>query len=70
MVQAFESIDSKAAGCLDCQMKVVATVAVDVATVGELVVALAALTDKTVRQGRDEFDLRCQLAGRYDFERC
>lgn len=29
-----------------------ATVAVGVATVGELVVALAALTDKTVQRGR------------------
>ena len=47
-----------------------ATVAVGVATVGELVVALAALTDKTVRQGQDGFDLRCQLAGRCGFERC
>ena len=47
-----------------------ATVAVGVATVGELVVALAALTDKTVQQGRDGFDLRCQLAGRCGFERC
>ena len=47
-----------------------ATVAVDVATVDERDVALAALTDKTVQQGRDEFDLRCQLAERYDFERC
>ncbi len=47
-----------------------ATVAVGGATVDELVVAPAALTDRTVRQGRDEFDLRCQLAGRYDFERC
>ena len=44
-------------------------VAVGVATVGELVVALAALTDRTV-QRRDGFDLRCQLAERYGFERC
>lgn len=70
VVQAFESIDSKAARCLDCQMEVVATVAVGVATVGELVVALAALTDKTVQQGRDGFDLRCQLTERCGFERC
>jgi len=48
----------------------VATVAVGVATVDELDVALAALTDRTVQQGRDEFDLRCQLAGRCGFERC
>ncbi len=46
-----------------------AMVAVGVATVDELVDALAALTDRTVRQDPDEFDLRCQLAGRYDFER-
>ena len=51
-------------------MKVVAMVAVGVATVGELAVALAALTDRTVQQGRDEFDLRCQLAERCGFERC
>ena len=51
-------------------MKVVAMVAVGVATVGELVVALAALTDKTVQQGRDGFDLRCQLTERCGFERC
>ena len=70
VVQAFEAIDSKAVRCLDYQMKVVAMVAVGVATVDELVVALAALTDRTVQQGRDEFDLRCQLAERYGFERC
>lgn len=70
VVQAFESIDSKAARCLDCRMEVVATVAVGVATVGELVVALAALTDRTVQQGRDGFDLRCQLTERCGFERC
>ena len=70
MVQAFESIDSKAAKCLDCRMEVVAMVAVGEATVGELAVALAALTDRTVQQGRGEFDLRCQLAERYGFERC
>ena len=70
VVQAFEAIDSKAARCLDYRMKVVAMVAVDVATVDELVVALAALTDRTVQQGRGEFDLRCQLAGRCGFERC
>ena len=70
VVQAFEAIDSKAAKCLDYQMKVVAMVAVGEATVGELAVALAALTDRTVQQGRGEFDLRCQLAERYDFERC
>ena len=70
VVQAFEAIDAKAAGCLDYRMEVVATVAVGVATVDELDVALAALTDKTVQQGRDGFDLRCQLAERYDFERC
>ncbi len=46
-----------------------AVVAVGVAIVDELVVALAALTDRTVRQDRDGFHLRCQLAGRYDFER-
>ena len=70
VVQAFESIDSKAARCLDYRMKVVAMVAVGVATVDELVVALAALTDRTVQQGRDGFDLRCQLAERCGFERC
>ena len=70
VVQAFEAIDSKAARCLDYRMKVAAMVAVGVATVGELVVALAALTDRTVQQGRDEFDLRCQLAERCGFERC
>ena len=70
VVQAFEAIGSEAARCLDFRMEVVATVAVGVATVDELDVALAALTDKTVQQGRDEFDLRCQLAERYDFERC
>ncbi len=68
--QTFEAIDLKAAGCLDYRMKVVAMVAVGVATVDELVVAPAALTDRTVQQGRDEFDLRCQLAERYGFERC
>ncbi len=60
VVQAFEAIGLKAARCLDYRMKVVATVAVGVAAVDELVVAPAALTDKTVRQGRDGFDLRCQ----------
>ncbi len=70
VVQAFGAIDSKAAGCLDYRMKVVAVVAVGVATVDELVVALAALTDRTVQQGRGEFDLRCQLTERYGFERC
>ena len=70
VVQAFEAIDSKAARCLDYRMKVVATVAVGVATVDELAVALAALTDRTVQQGRDGFDLRCQLAERCGFERC
>ena len=70
VVQAFEVIGSEAARCLDYRMEVVATVAVDVATVDELDVALAALTDKTVQQGRDEFDLRCQLAERCGFERC
>ena len=47
-----------------------ATVAVGVATVDELEVALAALTDKTVQQGRDGFDLKCQLAERCGFGRC
>ena len=70
VVQAFEAIDSKAARCLDYLMKVVAMVAVGVATVGELVVALAALTDRTVQQGQDGYDLRCQLAERCGFERC
>ena len=70
VVQAFEAIGSKAARCLDYRMKVAATVVVGVATVGELVVALAALTDRTVQQGRDEYDLRCQLAERCGFERC
>ena len=68
VVQAFEAIDSKAARCLDYRMKVVAMVAVDVATVDERDVALAALTDKTVQ--RDGFDLRCQLAERCGFGRC
>ncbi len=53
VVQTFEAIDLKAAECLDYRMKVVAMVAVGVATVDELVVALAALTDRTVQQGRD-----------------
>ena len=70
VVQAFEAIDLKAARCLDYWMKVVAMVAVGVATVGELAVALAALTDRTVQRGWDEFDLRCQLAERCGFERC
>lgn len=70
VVQAFEAIGSKAAKCLDYQVEVVAMVAVGVATVDELDVALAALTDKTVQQGRDGFDLRCQSAERYGFERC
>ena len=69
VVQAFEAIGSEAARCLDCRMEVVATVAVGVATVDELVVALAALTDKTVQQCRDGFNLRCQLAERCGFER-
>jgi len=69
VVQAFEAIGSKAAKCLDYRVEVVAMVAVGVATVDELDVALAALTDKTVQQGRDGFDLRCQLAGRCGFER-
>ncbi len=60
VVQAFEAIGSKAARCLDYRMKVAATVAVGVATADELVVVLAALTDRTVQQGRDGFDLRCQ----------
>ena len=70
VVQAIDAIGLKAARCLDYRMKVVAMVAVGVATVGELVVAPAALTDRTVQQGRDGFDLRCQLAGRYGCERC
>ncbi len=70
VVQTFEAIDLKAGTCLDYRMKVVAMVAVGVATVDELVVALAALTDRTVQRGRDGFDLRCQSAERYDFERC
>ena len=70
VAQAFETIDSEAARCLDYRMKVAAMVAVGVATVDELVVALAALTDRTVQQGRGGFDLRCQLAERCGFERC
>ena len=70
VVQAFEAIGSKAAKCLDYRMEVVATVAVGVATVDELGVALAASTDRTVQQGRGGFDLRCQSAERYGFERC
>ena len=70
VVQAFEAIDSKAARCLDYRMKVVAMIAVGVATVVELDVAPAALTDRTVQQGRDEYDLRCQLAEHCGFERC
>ena len=70
VVQAFDTIGLEAARCLDYRMEVVATVAVGVATVDELDVALAALTDKTVQQGRDGFDLRCQLAERCGFERC
>ncbi len=70
VVQAFDVNGLKAAGCLDYRMKVVAAVAVGVATVDELVVAPAALTDRTVQQGRDGFDLRCQLAERCGFERC
>jgi len=70
VVQAFEAIGSEAARCLDYRMEVVATVAVGVATVDELDVALAALTDRTVQQDRDGFDLRCQLAERCGFERC
>ncbi len=49
VVQAFEANGLKAADCLDYWVEVVAMVAVGVATVGELVVAPAALTDKTVR---------------------
>ncbi len=48
VVQASEAIGSKAAKCPDCRMKIAAMVAVGVATVVERVVALAALTDKTV----------------------
>ncbi len=48
VVQAFEANSLKVAGCLDYRMKVVAMVADGVATVDELVVALAALTDRTV----------------------
>ncbi len=70
VVQAFDANGVKAAGCLDYRMKVVAMVAVGVATVVECVVAPAALTDRTVQQDRDEFNLRCQLAERYGFERC
>jgi len=70
VVQAFEAVGSKAARCLDFRMEVVATVAVGVATVDELDVALAALADKTVQQGRDGFDLKCQLAERCGFGRC
>ena len=58
VVHALESFDSKAARCLDCRMEVVATVAVGVATVGELVVAPAVLTDRTAQQDRDGFVLR------------
>ena len=70
VVQAFEAIGLKAAECLDYRVKVVAMVAVGVATVEEHDVALAVLTDRTVQQGRDGFDLRCQLTERCGFERC
>ncbi len=69
VVQAFEANGLKAAGCLDYWVEIVAMVAVGVATVDELVVAPAALTDRTVQQGRDGFDLRCQSAERCGFER-
>jgi hypothetical protein len=69
VVQTFEAIGLRAAECLECWVEAVAKVANGVATVGELDVALAALTDRTVRQDRGEFVLRCQLAERYDFER-
>jgi len=70
VVQAFEAIGAKAAECLDYRVEVVAMVAVGVATVDEHDVALAVLTDRTVQQGRDGFDLRCQLTERCGFERC
>ena len=69
VVQLAEGIDFKAVKCLDCQTKVVTFVAVGVATAGERVVALAALTDKTVQQDQGGFVLRCLLAKRYDSER-
>jgi hypothetical protein len=51
-------------------MELKAWVAVGVATVDECVVALAALSDKTVRQDWGEFVLKCLLAECYDSERC
>ncbi len=51
-------------------MEVVAFVVAVVTTVDVLVVALAALTDRTVRQDRGESVLRCLLAERCGFERC
>ncbi len=60
----------EAAMCLECQMKVATFVAVVVTTVGECVVVPAALTDRTARQDRDEFVLRCLLVKRYDSEQC
>ena len=70
IVQLDEANDSEAAKCLVRSMKVVATVVVVATTGDELVVAPAALTDRTVQQDRDGFDLRCQLAERCGFERC
>ena len=68
VVQAVKAIDFEAAKCLECQMKVVTFVAVGVATASEHVVALAALTDKTVQRDQDGFVLKCLLAKRYDSE--
>ncbi len=64
------AIDFEAARYFECQMKVVTFVVVVVTTADERVVALAASSDKTVRQDRGEFILRCLLVRRYDSERC
>jgi hypothetical protein len=59
VVQSGEANDSEAAECLVHLMEVVATVVVVATTDDELVVAFAVLADRTARQDRDGFILRC-----------
>ncbi len=51
-------------------MKVVTFVAVVVTTADKRVVDLATSNDKTARQDRGEFVLRCLLMRHCDFEQC
>ncbi len=55
----FEANGFEAVRCLENWVAVVVTVADCIAIAAELVVALVCLTDKTVRQDRGEFVLKC-----------